>query len=54
MELPSTEIGKLQKEKGFPGDGEGGDKAMELELVWDILNFMCLVDIHKEMSSRHP
>lgn len=53
MQLPSTEIGKLQKEQGFAGDEEGRDKGMELALVWDIMSLTCLLDIQMEMSCRH-
>lgn len=42
IELPSTVTGKFQ-EKSFGGHMGGEGKGMELKLVWDIMNFMCLV-----------
>ena len=32
--------------------GGGRNKGIELELVWDILHLVCLVDIHRETSGR--
>lgn len=42
IELPSTVTGKF-REKSFGGHTGGGEKGMELALVWDVMNFMCLV-----------
>lgn len=40
------------REKSFGGHTGGREKGMELELVWNIMNFMCLVALQMEMSSR--
>lgn len=43
---------KLQEQQGFARDGRGGDKGMELELVWHVVSFMCLLDVQTEIPSR--